>query len=287
MFNIDKLYFKIKNSSPICVGLDTSYEYLPNFIKDKSINLNEKIFLFNKEIIDATKDIIACFKVQIAYYEAMGIEGLLAYSKTIKYIRESKGLVIGDIKRGDIAQTASMYAKAHFEGEFEVDFITLSPYMGMDSIEPYLKYVENGKGLFILARTSNKGASDFQYIKDEKENSLYEIVGDKVNELGKNYMGQCGYSSIGMVLGCTHSFEAKKLRQRWNDSFFLIPGYGAQGGKGEDIKNYLTNGEGGIVNSSRAILLAYRKENRNEMDFGKFSHEECLNMKNDILEAVD
>jgi len=284
MNNVDKLFLKIKNSSPICVGLDTAYEYLPSFIKDKQLDLSEKIFLFNKGIIDSTKDEVACFKIQIAYYEAMGIEGLLAYSKTIKYIRENDGLVIGDIKRGDIAQTATMYAKAHFEGEFEVDFITLSPYMGMDSIEPYLPYVEKGKGLFVLVRTSNNGAKDFQFVSDDN-NTLYEIVGDKINELGKKYIGECGYSCIGMVLGATHSFEALKLRKRWDDSFFLIPGYGAQGGKGEDIKNYLKSGEGGIVNSSRGILLAFKKENRNEMDFGKWAYEECINMKNDILGA--
>ena len=286
MNNIDRLFIKVKNSSPICLGLDTAYDYLPSFIKDKSISLSEKIFLFNKGIIDSTKDEVACFKTQIAYYEVMGIEGLLAYSKTIKYIRENDALVIGDIKRGDIAQTAAMYAKAHFEGEFEVDFITLSPYMGMDSIEPYLPYVEKGKGLFVLVRTSNNGAKDFQFVSDG-DNALYEIVGNKINDLGKKYIGQYGYSSIGMVLGATHSFETLKLRQKWNDSFFLIPGYGAQGGKGDDIKNYLQNGEGGVVNSSRGILLAFKKESRNELDFGKWAHEECIIMKNDISKAVN
>ena len=285
MNNIDRLFLKVKNSSPICVGLDTDYQYLPNFIKYKSIDLSEKIFLFNKEIIDSTKDEVACFKTQIAYYEAMGIEGLLAYSRTIKYIRENDCLVIGDIKRGDIAQTAMMYAKAHFEGEFEVDFITLSPYMGMDSIEPYLPYVEKGKGLFILVRTSNNGARDFQFANDGI-NSLYEIVGNRINALGKKYIGEYGYSSLGMVLGATHSFEALKLRQRWDDSFFLIPGYGAQGGRGEDIKNYLKNGEGGVVNSSRGILLAFKKENRDESDFGKWAYEECIRMKRDILDGI-
>lgn len=287
MNSIDKLNDRIKLSGPICVGLDTAYDYLPSFIKERSLSLSEKIFLFNKEIIDYTKDATACYKLQIAYYEAMGQEGFLAYSKTIKYIKEQDHIAIGDIKRGDISQTASMYAKAHFEGEFEVDFVTLSPYMGMDSIEPYLPYVERGKGLFVLVRTSNPGAKDFQFIEDKEGNNLYELVGDKINKLGKNYMTNSGYSLIGMVLGCTHSFEAIKLRDRWKDSFFLIPGYGAQGGKGEDIKNYLVNGQGGIVNSSRAILLAYKKESKDEKEFGKCAYYECIKMRDDILKAVE
>ncbi|MEG1002628.1 MAG: orotidine-5'-phosphate decarboxylase [Clostridium sp.] len=282
---IDRLYDRVEERGVVCVGLDTDLSYIPQFIKEGRNN-KEAIFEFNKMIIDKTYDVAACFKVQIAYYEALGIEGLEAYRDTVKYLRDKGEIVIGDIKRGDIDATAKMYAKAHFEGDFEVDFITVSPYMGMDSVMPYIPYIESGeKGLFSLVRTSNKGAIDIEYIKDKENKNVYDIVGEKVLNLGKPYVGKCGYTQLGGVIGCTHKEEGAKIRENLKEMFFLIPGYGAQGGKAEDVALYLRDGNGGVVNSSRGILLAYKKSNENEEKFADCAREEAIRMRDEIRRA--
>jgi len=282
---IDKLFDRVEKRGVVCVGLDTALEYVPNHIKNGRTPA-EAIFEFNKQIIDATYDVSACFKVQIAYYEALGLEGLTAYKKTLDYLREKDEIIIADIKRGDIAATATMYAKAHFEGDFEADFITLSPYMGMDSIEPYLPYLEKGnKGVFSLVRTSNPGAEDIEYLDTNDNKKVYEVVADKITEMGKELTGKCGYTAIGGVMGCTHVEEGKKIRANYNNMFFLIPGYGAQGGKAEDVALYLNNGNGGVVNSSRGILLAYKKDNKPE-EFAMCAREEAIKMRDAIRNAV-
>ncbi|OAA84906.1 orotidine-5'-phosphate decarboxylase [Clostridium ljungdahlii] len=281
---IDKLYDDVLKKGNVCVGLDTALEYIPKHVLNSHENIEDTVFEFNKTIIDSTCDVAACYKVQIAYYEALGMEGLRAYSKTLKYIRNKKVLTIADIKRGDIAKTAEMYAKAHFKGEFESDFITLNPYMGFDTLEPYLPYIENdNKGMFVLIRTSNRGAEDIQYIDTKEDKKLYNVVGEKVNFLGKKYLGECGYSSIGGVIGCTHQEEGVQLRRNLDSVFFLIPGYGAQGGTAQDIAAYLKEGNGGIVNSSRGILLAYRKRKNGEKNYGECAREECIRIRDDIF----
>ncbi|CUP04797.1 orotidine-5'-phosphate decarboxylase [Clostridium sp. NSJ-49] len=283
---IDKLYERVEERGVVCLGLDTAVEYLPSHVLEGR-TLSEALFHFNKEIIDATLDVVACFKVQIAYYEALGIEGLIAYKNTLQYLREKDAIIIADIKRGDIAATASQYAKAHFTGDFEADFITLSPYMGMDSIEPYLPYMKEGiKGVFVLVRTSNPGAEDFENLDIVGGKKLYNAVGDRLTEMGQEVKGKYGYTQIGGVIGCTHVEEGKEIRSRYNDMFFLIPGYGAQGGKAEDVALYLNNGNGGVVNSSRGILLAYKKENR-EMEFAACAREEAIKMRDEIRRAVE
>ncbi len=283
---IDKLYERVEERGVVCLGLDTAVEYLPSHVLEGR-TLSEALFHFNKEIIDATLDVVACFKVQIAYYEALGIEGLIAYKNTLQYLREKDAIIIADIKRGDIAATASQYAKAHFTGDFEADFITLSPYMGMDSIEPYLPYMKEGiKGVFVLVRTSNPGAEDFENLDIVGGKKLYNAVGDRLTEMGQEVKGKYGYTQIGGVIGCTHVEEGKEIRSRYNDMFFLIPGYGAQGGKAEDVALYLKNGNGGVVNSSRGILLAYKKENR-EMEFAACAREEAIKMRDEIRRAVE
>ena len=283
---IDKLYERVEERGVVCLGLDTALEYLPSHVLEGR-TVSEALFHFNKEIIDATLDVVACFKVQIAYYEALGIEGLIAYKNTLEYLREKDALIIADIKRGDIAATASQYAKAHFTGDFEADFITLSPYMGMDSIEPYLPYMKEGiKGVFVLVRTSNKGAEDFENLDLVDGRKLFNAVGDKLTEMGQQVKGKYGYTQIGGVIGCTHVEEGKEIRSRYNDMFFLIPGYGAQGGKAEDVALYLNNGNGGVVNSSRGILLAYKKENR-ELEFAACAREEAIKMRDEIRRAVE
>lgn len=282
---IDKLYERVEERGVVCLGLDTDVSYIPQHILSGK-SLDEAIFQFNKEIIDATLDVVACYKVQIAYYEALGLAGLIAYKNTLQYLREKDAIIIADIKRGDIAATASQYAKAHFTGDFEADFITLSPYMGMDSIEPYMPYMESGKkGVFVLVRTSNKGAEDFENLDIEGGKKLYNEVADKITEAGQTVKGRYGYTAIGGVIGCTHVEEGKEIRNRYSNMFFLIPGYGAQGGTAKDVALYLKNGNGGVVNSSRGILLAYKKENK-ELEYAECARNEAINMRDDIRAAV-
>lgn len=282
---IDKLYERVEERGVVCLGLDTDVSYIPQHILSGK-SLDEAIFQFNKEIIDATLDVVACYKVQIAYYEALGLAGLIAYKNTLQYLREKDAIIIADIKRGDIAATASQYAKAHFTGDFEADFITLSPYMGMDSIEPYIPYMESGKkGVFVLVRTSNKGAEDFENLDIEGGKKLYNEVADKITEAGQTVKGRYGYTAIGGVIGCTHVEEGKEIRNRYSNMFFLIPGYGAQGGTAKDVALYLKNGNGGVVNSSRGILLAYKKENK-ELEFAECARNEAIKMRDAIRAAI-
>ena len=284
MTNMDKLYDAVAARGPVCVGLDTDISYLPEDFVDSAKTVGENIVAFNKAIIEATKAVAGCFKVQIAYYESLGMDGMKAYADTLAAVRVAGVPVIADIKRGDIAKTAEMYAKAHFEGDFEADFITLAPYMGLDSIQPYMPYMQQkGKGVFVLVRTSNPGAKDFEYEKLADGRHVYDMVGDKLNELGKQAMGESGYSSVGLVIGGTHIEEAAEIRARYKDSFFLIPGYGAQGGTAPDIAQYLSCGNGGVVNSSRGILLARKKQPG--VKFDEAAYNECVKMKEAIADA--
>ncbi len=287
MNNIDRLFETVAKKGHVCVGLDTDLSYLPDQFCARYQNLDDALFEFNKQIIDATYDVTACYKVQIAYYEAYGIQGLKAYSRTLNYLRSINAIIIADIKRGDIAKTAEMYAKAHFTGDFEADFITLNPYMGLDSLSPYLPYVKkSGKGVFVLIRTSNEGAKDIEYIPTDGGKRVYDVVGEKLQKLGGDFIGSCGYSAIGGVMGCTHPEEAAEIRKTLNSTFFLIPGYGAQGGKAEDIAKYLKDGNGGVVNSSRGILLAYKKQENGADNFALSSRNEVVRMRDDILKYL-
>lgn len=284
---IDKLYARVAKKGHVCVGLDTDYSYLPAQFAAQFSNLSDALFEFNKRIIEATLDYAACYKVQIAYYESFGMAGLMAYKRTLEHLRQRDAIIIADIKRGDIAKTAEMYAKAHFTGDFEADFITLNPYMGMDTLTPFLPYFkEQNKGAFVLIRTSNPGAQDIEYINTTDNRHVYNVVGEKINTLGKEFIGKCGFSAIGGVMGCTHADEAKEVRESLDSTFFLIPGYGAQGGKAEDIALYLKEGNGGVVNASRSILLAYKKVENGEGNFDEHSRNEALKMRNDILGAI-
>ena len=284
MSNINKLFASVAEKGHVCVGLDTDATYLPESLTKQFPSVEDGLFAFNRAVIDSTLDVCACYKVQIAYYEAYGLAGLRAYARTLAYLREKDAIVIADIKRGDIAKTAEMYAKAHFTGEFEADFITLNPYMGLDSLSPYLPYIkDNGKGVFVLIRTSNEGAKDIEYLPTENGKRVYHVVGEKLQELGKDYLGECGYSAVGGVMGCTHPDEAAEIRSMLDKTFFLIPGYGAQGGKAEDIAKYLRHGNGGVVNSSRGILLAYRKQENGAAHFADCARAEAIRMRDDIL----
>lgn len=279
---VDRLYEAVKEKGFVCVGLDSHLDYIPNYIKEKHEKISDVIFEYNKTIIDATSDIVAIYKPQIAYYEANGLEGLIAYQRTLRYLKENGLLSIGDVKRGDIASTAKEYAKAHFKGEFEADFITLNPYMGMDSITPYLDYLKTGeKGVFVLLRTSNEGAKDIECL-DYKEEALYFKVGDELKKFADELTSECGYSPLGFVVGATHGEEAKKIRERYKNIFFLLPGYGAQGAKAEDIRTYLNDFNGGVVNSSRGIIKYYQRFEDGEERFAHYTREAVLNMRKDI-----
>ena len=265
MYNMDKLFESAASKGHVCVGLDTSPGYVPPAERRRASSDAEAVLAFNRAIIEATADYAACYKIQIAYYEALGRTGLDAYSKTLLAVREKNALAIADIKRGDIADTALQYAKAHFEGDFEADFVTLSPYMGMDSIEPWLNYAEkSGKGAFVLLRTSNRGMQDFQYLELNeasglKPRRLYHAVGDKLALLAEKHCGKYGYGVFGAVAGIseTEREEAAAIRSNYKNLFFLIPGYGAQGGAAEDAAMLLREANGGVVNASRSILKAW------------------------------
>lgn len=282
--NMDKLYEGVAARGPVCVGLDTDFSYLPEGFAAAGETAGESILRFNRAVLEATKTVAGCYKVQIAYYEALGLDGLRAYAETLKMVRAADIPVIADIKRGDIAKTAELYAKAHFSGEFEADLITLAPYMGLDSLTPYLPYAEQqGKGMFVLCRTSNPGAKDFEYERLADGRHVYTLIGDRVTQLGAAYTGDSGYSSLGLVIGGTHTEEAAAIRARYPHTFFLIPGYGAQGGRAEDIARYLNAGNGGTVNSSRGVLLAWRSQP--DVAFDEAAFRECTRMKEDIRHA--
>lgn len=302
---IDNLINKIVElNNPTVVGLDPRLEYIPKHILDENYDKYGKnlkavscaFFDFNKQIIDNIYDIVPSVKPQIAMYEKYGIDGLIAFSQTVKYAKEKGMIVISDIKRGDIGSTAKDYADAHLgyaeiEGKkfetFSSDFVTLNPYLGGDSITPFIDVMkEEKKGAFVLVKTSNKGSKDLQDIIIHNE-KLYIKVGELVAKWGKDLIGKNGYSSLGAVVGATHKEELVEIRQKCPSLFFLIPGYGAQGGKAEDIRaSFDKNGLGGIVNSSRGIIAAFQKEEYSkfgEKDFALASREAAIDMKKDLL----
>ncbi len=275
---INKLVKKIQQTkAPIVVGLDPMLDYVPEHIKARSFKefgetlagAADAIWQFNKEIVDKTWDLIPAVKPQIAMYEQFGIPGLEAFEKTVAYCQEKDLVVIGDIKRGDIGSTSAAYATGHVGRirvgsreytPFHEDFVTLNPYMGIDSIKPFIDVCrEEKKGMFILVKTSNPSSGDFQdRMVDGRP--LYEWVGEKVAEWGEDFMGE-SYSYVGAVVGATYPAMGKVLRKIMPKSFILVPGYGAQGGTAGDLVHYFDeNGLGAIVNSSRGIIAAYKQE---------------------------
>lgn len=279
---IDRLYKEVKEKSPICVGLDTKFSFLPTYLQENDMETWEKLYTFNRMIVDATIDLVACYKVQIACYEALGLEGLKAYAKTLEYVRSQGKIVIADVKRGDISSTAEMYAQGHFTGDFEADFLTVNPYMGLDAISPYFKYLESGeKGLFVLDRTSNPSSKDFQEL-DIEGKPLYMEVAKKIEEWGASFRGECGYSLVGSVVGLTYPQEFLNIREQFQNTFYLIPGYGAQGGTGEDLAHLFRQDLCAVVNSSRGIIAAHKGKVEDE-NFVSVVREKTLEMKEDIL----
>ena len=265
------------------MGLDTSPALMPGFLLSK-LPAPQAAFEFNKNIIDATVDSCACYKIQIAHYEAMGIGGLSCYRDTIEYAHRNKAIVIGDVKRGDIASTGNMYAQAHMDGEFEADMITVNPYMGYDAISPYLPYIESkGKGIFPLIRTSNKSAADFQELTCQGE-PLYLKIASAVANWGKEYIGSCGYSAIGGVVGATEPAQLGKIRRQFPSVFLLVPGYGAQGGGGKDVAPAFIEANGAVVNASRSIIGAHRNQSDGERQYARYAREALVKMRKDIID---
>ena len=288
-FAIDRLFAAVASKGHVCIGLDTCADYVPPSERRKAQNDSEAVLAFNKALIDAAFDAASCFKVQIAYYEEMGTAGLCAYAQTLKYIRDKNGIVIADIKRGDIADTALRYAKAHFSGDFEADFVTLSPYMGMDAVEPWLSMAQKeNKGAFVLMRTSNPGMKDFQYLELANGKRLYNEVGGKLAALPK---GKNGYGLFGAVVGCTESEEASEIRKNYPSLFFLIPGYGAQGGGAKEAALLLREKNGGVVNASRSIITAWQKEGKDAESVSNLTAAEAaqraaVKMRDEIAEIL-
>lgn len=275
---IQRLIEKIqKTKAPICVGLDPMLGFIPEEILKKSFQefgetmegAADAIWNFNKQIVDHTWDLIPCVKSQIAMYEQFGIEGLKVFQKTVEYCHEKDLVVIGDIKRGDIGSTSAAYAAGHlgkvkvggnFYAPFNEDFVTVNPYLGTDGVKPFIDICKaEKKGLFILVKTSNPSSGEFQdRLIDGRP--LYEWVGEKVAEWGADHMGET-YSYVGAVVGATYPEMGKVLRRIMPKSFILVPGYGAQGGKGADLAHFFNeDGLGAVVNSSRGIIAAYKQE---------------------------
>lgn len=283
---IQKLISKIqKTGAPIVVGLDPMMNYIPEYIRKKAFGeygetlegAAEAIWQYNKEIVDAVYDLIPAVKPQVAMYEQFGIEGMKAFKKTVDYCKSKDLVVIGDVKRGDIGSTSAAYAVGHLGhvtvgskkyAPFDEDFATVNPYLGSDGIKPFLEVCkEEKKGLFILVKTSNPSSGEFQdRLIDGRP--LYELVGEQVARWGEECMGE-KYSYIGAVVGATYPEMGKTLRKIMPKSFILVPGYGAQGGKGADLVHFFNeDGLGAIVNSSRGIIAAYKQEK-----YAKFGEE--------------
>ena len=303
---IDKLIEKIeRTAAPIVVGLDPMLGFVPEQIlrkaySEKGENLAgavEAIWQYNKGIVDAIYDLIPAVKPQIAMYEQFGPEGLAVYKQTVDYCREKGLVVIGDAKRGDIGSTSAAYATGHlgkvtiggkdYRG-FDVDFLTLNPYMGSDGVIPFIDVCrQEKKGLFILVKTSNPSSGEFQ---DQLTGGrpLYELVGEKVAEWGELLMGS-SYSYVGAVVGATYPEMGKILRKLMPKTYILVPGYGAQGGKAEELASYFNkDGLGAIVNSSRGIIAAYQQKGYEKFGsegYAEASRQAVLHMREDLKKA--
>lgn len=297
---IDQLQQKIEEkNSRICVGLDPHLELLPknvmapellNDLESNKREISEAVFKFNQNLIDAVADMTAVVKPQMAFYEKLGIPGMEALWQTIAYAK-SKGLIILlDGKRNDIGSTAKAYAESYLEqNQIAADSITINPYLGKDGVLPFLENKE--KGAFALLRTSNPSAVDLQDLKLDDGRTVYQAVGDFLQELGSDYIGDCGYSNLAAVVGATYPKELKEIRAQLKSVFFLIPGFGAQGGGALDIKaGFDQAGRGAVVNSSRGINFAYRKEEYNNFgaeNYAKAARAAAEKMKNDINNVLN
>lgn len=304
---IQKLIENIqKTDAPIVVGLDPMLSYIPEHVTKKAYEefgetpagAGEAIWQYNKAIVDATHDLIPAVKPQIAMYEQFGIEGLVAFKKTVDYCKQKGLVVIGDVKRGDIGSTSVAYATAHLGhvqigtksyAAFDEDFATVNPYLGTDGVKPFVDVCkEEKRGIFVLVKTSNPSSGEFQdRLIDGKP--LYEHVTEKVVQWGADCM-EGGYSLVGAVVGATYPEEGMRLRKIMPNAYILVPGYGAQGGKGADLVHFFNrDGLGAIINSSRGIIAAYRQEKYQDigaLNFADASRQAVIDMREDIRQAL-
>lgn len=287
---IDKI---IETQNPTCIGLDTSFDYLPDELRAGVTDAEgaaEAILQFNRKLIDNVCDIVPSVKVQIAYYESYGLAGMKAFRATCDYAKRKGLVVIIDAKRNDIGATASRYAQA-FLGETEFgeafcgDMLTVNGYLGTDGIAPFTDECKRrDKGIFVLVKTSNPSSGELQNLKLADGRTVYECMGDMVERWGEDTVGKYGYSAVGAVVGATYPEEAKILRKRLPHTFFLVPGYGAQGANAEMLKNCFDGrGLGGVVNNSRGILCAYKKRGGTYCEAARAA---ALDMKADLLSVL-
>lgn len=305
---INKLISKIRQTgAPIVVGLDPMMKFIPGQIQEKAFaeygetleGAAEAIWQYNKGIVDAIYDLVPAVKPQIAMYEQFGIPGVVAFKKTVDYCKEKGLVVIGDVKRGDIGSTSEAYAVGHLGkvqvGEksyygFDEDFVTVNPYLGSDGVKPFIKVCqEEKKGIFVLVKTSNPSSGELQdRIADGRP--IYELVGEQVAAWGEECMGD-GYSYIGAVVGATYPEQGRILRKIMPKAFILVPGYGAQGGKGADLVHFFNrDGLGAIINSSRGIIAAYQQEKYagyGASGYADASRAAVLDMREDIAQALE
>lgn len=303
---MDKLIDKVKElDNPTVIGLDPRYDMIPSCITskyDQTIKgACQAILEFNKALIDATYDIIPAVKPQIAFYEMFGVEGINAFKETCQYASQKGMVVIADIKRGDIGSTAAGYSNAYLgktplfdkeEAIFDVDFVTINPYLGIDGVKPFIEDCKKyGKGMFIIDKTSNPSSGELQDLKLENGRTIYEEVATLIEKWGEDFIGEYGYSSVSSVVGATYPEQLESLRKLAPHTFFLIPGYGAQGGKAEDIAlGFDKNGIGGIVNASRSLMCAYKKEEWKaqfkEEEFASATRAEAIRMRDELNSAI-
>jgi len=278
---IDKITEK---KNPTVAGLDPLCDYLPQSMitGDSYAEKADAIFRFNRDLIDALYDIVPAVKPQLAYYEILGHEGYKAFCRTVDYAK-GKGLyIIADGKRNDIGSTAAAYSKGFF-GAVGADALTVNAYLGFDGVEPFL--VE-GKAIYILVKTSNKGSGQLQDLVLENGKKVYEHMGDLVSEWGESSVGKHGYSDVGAVVGATYPEQLAELRRRLPHTFFLVPGYGAQGGAAKDVAGAFRDGIGAVVNSSRGIMCAYKKQGLPAEKFAEAARAEAIRMRDEIMSFI-
>jgi orotidine-5'-phosphate decarboxylase len=295
----------VKMQNPTVAGLDPKLDYVPASIKESCFEKYGKtlegaaaaLFEFNKAIIDEIYDIVPAIKPQAAYYEMYGWQGVKALADTIAYAQSKGMFVMTDGKRNDIGTTMEAYAAAHLgttvvDGEeisaFGADALTVNGYLGTDGIKPLCEICKKGdKGIFVLVKTSNPSSGELQDMKLENGATVYEQMGRMCESWGEELPGKYGYSGVGAVVGATYPDQLLEMRQKAPHTFFLVPGYGAQGGGAQDAKNaFDKNGLGAIINSSRGIMCAWKKQGLTEDDFAKAARNEALRMKDDILSTI-
>ena len=298
---VDALIEKIiKLQNPTCVGLDTDFNYLPEEMRKGVKDFKgaaQAILKFNKDIIDEVCDIVPSVKVQIAYYEMYGYEGVKAFYETVNYAKSKGLIVIADCKRNDIGSTASCYSKAYLGQTdlngtsiqaFPADMLTVNGYLGSDGIKPFVDDIKKcDKSIFVLVKTSNPSSGELQNLKLDNGELIYERMGSLVAEWGKDCIGKYGYSEVGAVVGATHPEEAENLRKKLPHTFFLIPGYGAQGGSAQMLKVcFDKHGLGGVVNSSRGIICAYKNAAYAGLNYAKAARAACIDMQKDLAGTI-